>query len=952
MSQDVSVRVLLEPSIEADFVYPFSDGMAAVRVIDTEEGDFRLGYVNRYGQFVIPFRAYPPTPHWQTPAFSHGLVSVYSHVDEAVGFFDATGAAVIPFMYDRPLGSSLEFVYGLAAVSLQGLWGFIDVNGGIVIPYEFERAGNFSEGRAPVMQNGRWGFVNTDGEFVIPFVLDHYSGETEGDLFVNPGFSEALAPILLGGAEGYRWGFLNLTGNRIPSDLYVYVEGFTEGRALVMQEDGDNQLFGFISRDGVEVIPLTYSYAYSFSGGLAAVRQGGQWGFIDHYGSVQVPIRYDSARGFNDGFAAVMQGDLDTGRWGFIDRWDNQVVPLIYYEVRDFSDGLAAVRTGDGANARWGFVDRNGEVVVPIQYLEVHSFSEGLAWVRGTGGWGIIEIAEQDDDSPPSGAFESRYIHQDTPDYQRFVPAQGAIESVYDAITADEVIFRAMRNLTPQQRGSGDAINIATLFIENAIRRGTTQSVPEDGSINAGVLLASAHVGQNIWQDALTTVANENVNLMRPLALNINFTSQARDRIAVAFPNDVSGIAFDNLTIEAGFASVTLGRGDIPRESEIVFQRGPVVHSGVVMEISQLDAQGAEDSGPRDDGAGIGGFFSGIRNSINLEYLVEDGFTPRNILDSPLHYLQRYWAVAAIILLIILWIVLARLGHKFRIWVVPTFTILALLANGWTLGVLNLGDRGIVSLPSGYFHTVTVTMSPGMQATLSIPLNGANPDLLVLYNEQGEAMHSHHNPVTDSIDARITISGTYTLLAHNTGFADIDELSPQARQAITRLAAMGIMDGTEGNFRPTSAITRGEFASALVMALSILDTSAPNHFPDNDPDDPYFHAITTAANNSLMNGFEDGNFRGSWAITKNDLVFALARALTMQMQYHMPENLEPILTIYQDTDKLPIWAQPSIALTTATNVLLYREDGLFAPDSVMARQDAAIIIYRLLGRIW
>ncbi|MCL2527508.1 MAG: WG repeat-containing protein [Defluviitaleaceae bacterium] len=942
-AQDINVRMIMEPSLEADFVYPFSGGMAAVRTVDSTEGDFRLGYVNRYGQFIIPYRSYPPLPHWHTPAFSHGLVSVYDHEGGLMGFFDTSGAIVIPFLYDRPLGSPLEFAEGFAAVSNQGLWGFIDENGRAAIPFEFERAGHFYGGHAPVMQNGRWGFVNTRGEFAIPFVLDNYSGETEDNIFINPNFSEALAPFLLTVAGGYRWGFLNLEGNRIPSDLYVHVEGFNEGRALVMQEDEDyNQLFGFISRDGVEVIPLIYSYAYSFAGGLAAVRLNARWGFIDHYGSVQVPIGYDNARSFSEGFAAVRTGDSLSGRWGFIDRWSNEVVPLVYYEVQDFADGLAAVRTGDGHNARWGFVDRNGRIVVPIQYLEVQSFSEGLAWVRGPGGWGILAISQDGEEDGPAAA-DSRYIHQDTPANLLFTPPAGALESVYDAISADEVIFRTMRGFTPEQRGSGDALNIAALFVENAIRRGTTQSIPGDSALSADILQASANIGESIWQDALNTVANENINLMRPPGLNINFTSQERDRVSVAFPNDISGIAFDNITIESGFASVSLYRGHVPRESEIVMERGVPMLAGTGGLIPFTDSTPASYSAS---------FFVDFISGFNLRGIISDDFSLRGIINAPLDYLREFWAVPVIIFLIILWIVLGVKGHKFRLWVVPAFSILALVANGWMLGMFSQDDHGFALAP-GYFHSVTVTMSPGMRATLSIPINGANPDLLVLFNEDNEPMLSKHNPVTDTIDARIKTSGTYRLLEHGVNFfADIEDLSPQAQHAITRLAAMGIMRPIGDSFRPGSAVTRAEFISAVVIAFDMVDMYVPNHFLDNEPGDWYYQAIAAAANLGLVHGFEDGNFRGSWAITKNDLVFAIAGALTSGMGYHSPADVQAILAPYSDRDTLSPWAQPSIALATAANVLPQRDDGLFAPDSVMARGDAAVLVYRLLGRLW
>ncbi|MCL2572859.1 MAG: WG repeat-containing protein [Defluviitaleaceae bacterium] len=922
--QDISITTLLEPSLEGDMVYPFSDGLAAVRVVNPD-GSFRLGYVNRYGQFIIPLRDYPSTANFVTPQFSHGLVAVFSYADNAFGFFDTSGGQVVPFIYD----DVLEFSDGLVAVSYDGLWGFLDAYGNVAIDFQFQRAGHFSEGRAPVMQNNLWGFVNTHGQMALPFTYDHYSEETLDNLFISPSYSEALAPIILNRPEGYRWGFLNLYGNRIASErMYLYVEGFTEGRALVMAHDDEgNEIFGFIDRNGTEVIPLVYSAAFSFSEFLAAVRLGDMWGFVDPHGNMQINLRYHQARSFAEGYGAVM---LD-GRWGFIDRWGNEVVAPIYHEVKDFSGGLAAVRQGEGAEARWGFVDHNGNVVVPIEHMEVVSFSEGIGWVRGTAGWGILQVNIGEGASTPDA---NRYIHQSTSDYMLFSPSRDALLGVYDAYSADERIFSTLRGLSPAQRSSGDALNIIALFVENTIRRGNTTDLPDDGLLQAGVLHEQVNIGQNIWQDATRTVANEGVNLMRPLSLNLNFVAD-NPMVNVIFPDDVSGIAFDNVTIEAGFASITIPREFIPRASEITIEKG--IPTNATTNEPLAEAQEAS---------------SGLLDGFNIRGILDVDISIEQVSEAPIDFLLEYWAVAVIILLILLWIILAIAGHRFRLWVVPTFAILAIVANAWTLGLFFEEDRTVRDLPPGYFYSVEVTLFQGMRATVSIPVNGADPKRLVLYNETGEAQHSKYNPVTDTIDARIRHSGTFTLLQHETEFDDIDGLSPIAQEAIVRLASIGILEGMGESFRPASAITRGEFTAALVEAFDLLDESAIGIFLDSSVDDRYYRHIASAANLALMHGFEDGDFRGSWAITKNDMFHAIAGALTGHMGYFIPENIEELLGHFEDRESFAPWAEPAIALSVSTNILLHRDDGVFAPGSIMTRGDAAVVIYRLLDRLW
>ena len=938
LARGISVRVLWEPSLDADVVYDFREGIAAVRIFDTAEGAFRLGYVNRYGLTVIPFWSYPPLAHWQTPEFADGLVSVYSPETEVTGFFDSTGTPVIPFLYDRIPGRALTFADGLAAVSLGGSWGFIDTHGIMQIPFEFERAGDFSDGLAPVMLGGQWGFIDTAGTVVIPFVLEHFSGETEGNLFIQPGFSEGLAAILLPAPDGlgYRWGFLNRAGNRIAAYMYHHVMDFTEGRALVMREDDNGiPVYGFIDSMGEEIAPLIYSFALCFSEGLAAVRYGGietgLWGFIDHYGSVQVPVRYDDARSFSEGLAAVRSG----AAWGFIDRWGSEAVPAVYSEVRDFSQGLAAVKIGEGAEARWGFIDRAGNIVVPIEYLDAQSFSEGLAWVRGPMGWGVLEI---DPDAEPGLEPEEshiRYIHRDLAYYLVFTPPPGALNRINSPAVANEAISAAVGTLTPAQRQSGEVLNIVTLLIENAVRRGTSQALPAGGSLNAAVLQSSAEAARDIGQAAL---AGEDIQLMRLLNVNIGFTSNERDALHLTFPDDVSGIDFDNVTVEAGFAAVTLNRRHIPPGSEIRIERGAPV----------FDFVGATNITGSNLLATIYIEVDSVTAATGISSIFGDDFTPADLLN--------FWSVGVVTLLMIIWGIFASMGRKLRYWVVPTFSVLAIGINIWTLS-LSLETREAADTRApGYFDSIAVTMPPGMRAVVSIPTGGANPERLVLYNEHGEPQLSRHNPITNTIDARIQTGGTFHLRTHELSFADIAATSPQSQRAILKLAAVGIMPGTPRDtgyyFRPDSTITRAELAAAVVMALGLPDTAAPNRFTDITPYDWYYRAVATAVAHNLMQGFDDGTFRGDWAITKQDMVLTVAEALMGHIGYQIPPNTENILLRYHDRDLLELWAAPAIALATAADVLIYREDGLFAPNSVMTRGDAAVVLYRLFSRVW
>jgi len=104
-----------------------------------------------------------------------------------------------------------------------------------------------------------------------------------------------------------KWGFIDITGYEILAPKYENVSGFHNGLARVRTKN--NYMFGFVNREGKLVIPCIYQNAEkNFSEGLIPVQLKGKWGFIDKEGIVQIPMKYSWANGFKGGLAKVKSG--------------------------------------------------------------------------------------------------------------------------------------------------------------------------------------------------------------------------------------------------------------------------------------------------------------------------------------------------------------------------------------------------------------------------------------------------------------------------------------------------------------------------------------------------------------------------------------------------------------------------------------------------------------------
>ena len=124
---------------------------------------------------------------------------------------------------------------------------------------------SFPEGLARVSQNGKWVFINIKGEETIPCIYDDY----------RP-FSEGLARVSQGDWKNRKYGYIDTKGRTVVPCVYDDARDFSEGLARVEQ----NGKYGYIDTKGRIVIPCVYDSAGDFKDGLANVTLilGSNWG--------------------------------------------------------------------------------------------------------------------------------------------------------------------------------------------------------------------------------------------------------------------------------------------------------------------------------------------------------------------------------------------------------------------------------------------------------------------------------------------------------------------------------------------------------------------------------------------------------------------------------------------------------------------------------------------------
>ena len=259
------------------------------------------------------------------------------------GYVDKAGAVAVTGDWDD--GSTVDG-NGIARVfrkdaaedgnmSMQGVYGFVDMDGRMVSEEQWTEAHLFEEGFACVQQDGQYGYLNTAGALVI-------------------------------------------------QPQWEYAESFTFGGAVAVVFDAATGKYGLIDRQGQMVEGRQWDAIGSFIYGISVVREGDRYGYMSAAGQVLAEPQWDFAFPFNEeGFARVFAGEMQDGLpgdglYGFVNRDGTIVSEPIWEDAQDMKQGLAAVRK-DGL---YGYMDAQGELVISPEWVAADMFTtDGLARV-------------------------------------------------------------------------------------------------------------------------------------------------------------------------------------------------------------------------------------------------------------------------------------------------------------------------------------------------------------------------------------------------------------------------------------------------------------------------------------------------------------------------------------------------------------------------------------------
>lgn len=173
------------------------------------------------------------------------------------------------------------------------------------------------------------------------------------------------------------------------------------------------------------------------------------------------------------------------------------------------------------------------------------------------------------------------------------------------------------------------------------------------------------------------------------------------------------------------------------------------------------------------------------------------------------------------------------------------------------------------------------------------------------------------------------------------GFTDIDKTF--AKSEILALYDKGIVKGVTDNlFEPNRQVTRVEFATMLVRALELQESSdAKLTFEDVQRTAWYAPELSAAVINGVAHGFSDKEFRPFEMVTREQA----AKMISNAAYDHVPTAK----VNFKDSNVIASWAKPEVAALTVEKIITGYPDETFKPKRNLTRAECSVLIYRALS---
>lgn len=209
----------------------------------------------------------------------------------------------------------------------------------------------------------------------------------------------------------------------------------------------------------------------------------------------------------------------------------------------------------------------------------------------------------------------------------------------------------------------------------------------------------------------------------------------------------------------------------------------------------------------------------------------------------------------------------------------------------------------------------------------------------------------HHTVTVDGKTFENIYSSTNSVYAVATNNVTFNDVSPNfwGFETISRAADEAIVEGYgNGLFLPNGKITRAEFVQMIATCLQI---SGPNKnakpYSDLVSSAWYYDAVANASSEGLLKGFEGGEFKPNQPITREEMASIIAQVIKNNNILKALQSIS-LEDAFNDIDTIDTNFMDAVSTVYDTKIMVGKSNGLFEPNGVSTRAEAATVVVRLL----
>lgn len=242
------------------------------------------------------------------------------------------------------------------------LWGYINDAGKTAIEPRFEYAEEFQEnGLAIIQRKGHSGLIDSTGREKIKPIYSYIAPFSEGRAVVSD-------------EKGYF--LIDEAGKMITSKRYDFLNSLQEDRALFYTGlEGDKIVYGYLDRQGKEVIPAKYEDAGDFKEGTAVVKiANGEYALIDLEGRTLHTYKYHYVGSLGEGLLPFQE--TENGKFGYLHTDGTVAIQPQFTAALPFLNDRAVINTAENYGNAYGLINKEGKRVIPARFYEVQQLGE------------------------------------------------------------------------------------------------------------------------------------------------------------------------------------------------------------------------------------------------------------------------------------------------------------------------------------------------------------------------------------------------------------------------------------------------------------------------------------------------------------------------------------------------------------------------------------------------